>query len=276
MYDPMDPKITMLIWGTGASFGLTLFRSDFIDYVQCEIPIGDVPKVNKVIGIGMTLQKFTDVKGLPVYLPCISYHTPKTDVYLFSPQMYHQMHGGYLEVYGNCIRMLLKTSTINIQIMREKHILPVVFDSFISMLAKKALATTMCSGLCHTHLNILNFFHDNDLDDLGSFLAFGITNLKISFISVVYVWEHQPMRIFLDLRRNFLNGIGSWTLACIAFFNLLCVSIIMKNRRQEDYSSCYNQAKVCYGSKLCCSPLSIVSPVRSREAFPEGFADADP
>ncbi len=29
----LDPKSLMLIWDTGASFGLTPFRSDFIDYV---------------------------------------------------------------------------------------------------------------------------------------------------------------------------------------------------------------------------------------------------
>jgi hypothetical protein len=112
MDDPVDPKTTMLIWDTGASFGLTPFWSDFIDYVKCEIPVWDVTKVNKVIGIGTTVHKFTDVKGLPVYLPCIFYHLPKTDVCL-PPQTYHQMHGRYSEVYGDCIRMLLKTSTID-------------------------------------------------------------------------------------------------------------------------------------------------------------------
>ena len=65
MDDPLDPKTTMLIWDTGASYGLTPFRSDFIDYVQCDIPVRDVTKVNKVIGIGTTLHKFTDVKGHP-------------------------------------------------------------------------------------------------------------------------------------------------------------------------------------------------------------------
>jgi hypothetical protein len=45
----------ILIWDTGASYGLTPFRSDFIDYVKCEIPVRDVTKVNKVVGIGMTL-----------------------------------------------------------------------------------------------------------------------------------------------------------------------------------------------------------------------------
>ena len=53
-----DPKTMILIWDTGASFGLTPFRSDFIDYVKCDIPIRDVTKVNRVIGIGTTLNKF--------------------------------------------------------------------------------------------------------------------------------------------------------------------------------------------------------------------------
>ncbi len=93
MDDPVNPKITMLIWDTGASFGLTPFWSDFIDYVKCKISVQDVTKVNKVIHIGTTLHKFTAVKALPVYLPCVLYHLPKTDVHLFSPQMFHQMHG---------------------------------------------------------------------------------------------------------------------------------------------------------------------------------------
>jgi hypothetical protein len=68
--------------------------------------------------------------------------------------------------------MLLKTSTINIQIVREKDILPVVFDSFVPMVAKQALTTTMHLGLCHSRLNALNFFHDNNLSDLGIFPRF--------------------------------------------------------------------------------------------------------
>jgi hypothetical protein len=74
MDDPVNPKTTMLIWDTGASFGLTHFWREFIDYVKCKIPIRDVTKVNKVFGIGTTLCKFTAVKGLPVYLLCIFYH----------------------------------------------------------------------------------------------------------------------------------------------------------------------------------------------------------
>jgi len=146
-----------LIWDTGASYGLTQFRSDFIDYVNFEILVRDITKVKTVEGIGTTLHKFTDINGNQVYLPCVSYHLPETDVRLFSPQTYHQMHGGYSEVHSDCACMLLKTSTIEIQIVREEHNLPIVFDSFVSGKAKKALASKMRSGLCHTHLNALTF-----------------------------------------------------------------------------------------------------------------------
>jgi hypothetical protein len=123
----LDPKSLILIWDTGASYGLTPFQSDFIDYVKCAIPVRDVTKVNTVVGIGTTLHKFTDINGNPVYIPCVSYHLPETDVRLFSPQTYHQMHGGYSEVHSNCVRMLLKTLKIEIKIVREEHNLPVVF-----------------------------------------------------------------------------------------------------------------------------------------------------
>jgi hypothetical protein len=160
---PLDPKSLILIWDTGASYGLTPFRSDFVDYVACTIPVRDVTKVNTVIGIGTTLHKFTNTKGLPVYLPCVSYHLPKTDVRLFSPHVYHQMHGGYSEVHGYCIKMLLKTSEIQIPIVKEKHNLPVVFDSFASSRVKKAFASKMHSSTCHKLLNVHDFFDNQDL-----------------------------------------------------------------------------------------------------------------
>ena len=30
-----------LVWDTGASFGLTPFRNDFIDYVECSTPVNE-------------------------------------------------------------------------------------------------------------------------------------------------------------------------------------------------------------------------------------------
>jgi hypothetical protein len=113
----------------GASFGLTPFQSYFIDYVECDFPVRDVTKMNKVIGIGTTMHKFTNTDGKPVFLPYISYHLPQTDVCLFSPQTYHQMHGGYSEVYGQSIQMKLHTSTISIDIDQDLTNLPVVHDS---------------------------------------------------------------------------------------------------------------------------------------------------
>jgi hypothetical protein len=206
---PLDPKSLILIWDMGATYGLTPFWSDFIDHVKCEIPVRDVTKVNTVVGIGTTLHKFTHIKGNPVYLPCVLYHLPETDVCLFSPQTYHQMHGGYSEVHGTCICMLLKTSTIEIRIVREEHNLTVVFDSFVSGKAKKALASNMHSGLCHTRLNALDFFHDNDLGNLGQSPQQCVLDSEHFSFFVVLVWEQLTMRIFLLNRKNFSNGIGS-------------------------------------------------------------------
>ena len=54
----IDPKSLILIWDTGASFGLTRFRSEFIDYVESDIAVKDITKINHVIEIGTTLHKF--------------------------------------------------------------------------------------------------------------------------------------------------------------------------------------------------------------------------
>ena len=113
------------------------------------------------------------------------------------------------EAHSNCIRMLLKTSTIEIRIMREEHNLPVVFDSFVSGKAKKALASNMRSGLCHTRLNALDFFHDNDLGNLGRSPRNSVLDLEHFSNFVVLVWELPRMKTFLLHRQNFSNGIGN-------------------------------------------------------------------
>jgi hypothetical protein len=142
----LDPKTLMLIWDTGGSAGLTPFRSDFIDYVECEIDVRDVTKVNKVIGIGTTLHKFMDNDGNDVYLPCVSYHLPTTDVRLFSPQVYHQLHGGHSVVTGDVVTMLIRNIsrapiTITIPIDKDCTNLPVVHNSFVSQKAKRQHAS---------------------------------------------------------------------------------------------------------------------------------------
>ena len=52
-----NPIKLMLIWDTEASYTLTPFRSDLIDYVKYDIPVKYLNKTNRVIGIGTTLHK---------------------------------------------------------------------------------------------------------------------------------------------------------------------------------------------------------------------------
>ena len=64
-----DTCTTMLIWDTGASFALTSFKSNSIDYVKCNIPVKNVTKVITVIGFRTTIHKFVDTNGKDVFLP---------------------------------------------------------------------------------------------------------------------------------------------------------------------------------------------------------------
>ena len=107
-------------------FGLTLSRSDFIDYVEADISVKDVTKINRVIGIGTTLHKFKNDKGKYVFLPCVSYHIPTTDIRIFSPQTYHQMHGGNSYLCSDCVEINLKANIIVIPIRRELSNIPIV------------------------------------------------------------------------------------------------------------------------------------------------------
>jgi hypothetical protein len=51
-------KHTLLIWYTGATHRLTSFLKDFIQYHPCDIPVKDISKVNRVIGVGTVMHKF--------------------------------------------------------------------------------------------------------------------------------------------------------------------------------------------------------------------------
>ena len=71
--DRRDPRTMTLVWDTVASYGLTLFRSDFIDYVKCDIVVKDVTNVNRVIGIGNTLHKFIESNVQDILFPCMDF-----------------------------------------------------------------------------------------------------------------------------------------------------------------------------------------------------------
>eukprot|EP01082_Thalassiosira_pseudonana_P009463 g8665.t1 g8665 contig3:647373-650417(+) len=100
---------TPLVWDTGASNGLTPFKSDFLDYMEVDIPVKDISKVNRVVGIGTTMYRFVDSVGETIYIPCLSYHLPLAEIRLFSPQTYHQRFGGSSIVHGDGVTMHLNT-----------------------------------------------------------------------------------------------------------------------------------------------------------------------
>jgi hypothetical protein len=171
--DRLDPNTLILIWDTGASAGLTPFWSDFIDYVKCEIDVRDITKVNKVVGIGTTLHKFMDDNGNHDYLPCVSYHLPTTDVRLFSPQIYHQLHGGHSVVNGNEMMMKFckERASILIPINRNTTNLPVVHNSFVSKKVKREHASKFWSALHATGLYAaLDYFANVSVDQNLSML----------------------------------------------------------------------------------------------------------
>jgi hypothetical protein len=61
----------------------------------------------------------------------------------------------------------------------------------------------MRSGLCHTRLNTLDFFHDNDLGNLGQSPQNNALDSKHFFrIFVVLVWELPRMKTFLLYRKT--------------------------------------------------------------------------
>lgn len=129
---PNSFKHMMLALDMGASFGLTPFRQDFVDYVEVKLPVKDVMKVNKVIGVGTALFKFKNSQNETIYLPCIAYHLPTANICLFSLQTYHQMHGGHSFVNADQVVMHLNHQRIIIPIKRKGCNLAVVRDASVS------------------------------------------------------------------------------------------------------------------------------------------------
>ena len=142
-----DPRTMMLVWYTGYSYGLTPFRSDFIDYVSYDIPVKDANKVIRVLGIGTTLHKFIKRNGQDIFLPFISYHLTQTDIHLLSPYTYHQIHGGHSVVQGNQVTAHFPFHRIHIPADLGGTNLPVVHNSFVTEHQNQAIGPKMSSSL---------------------------------------------------------------------------------------------------------------------------------
>jgi hypothetical protein len=120
-------KNCRLVWDTGASFGLTPFRGDFLDYVECEITLCDIARANTVIRIGTMLHKF-NLDGHEIFVPCLSYHLPSAEARLFSPQTYHTLYGGHSTMCGDKIEMFIDNLKVNVGIDGNGSNVPMVFD----------------------------------------------------------------------------------------------------------------------------------------------------
>ena len=105
---------------------------DFIDYLKCDIPVKDVTKLNRVVVIGTTIYKFFESNGQDILFPYISYHLTQTDVQLFSPKTYHQMHSVHSIFQVNQVTMYFPNNRIQIPIDIGGTDLPVVHNSFVT------------------------------------------------------------------------------------------------------------------------------------------------
>ena len=108
-------KTCPLVWDTGASAGLAPFRCDFIDYMKSQMPVNNIARTNMVIGIGTALHKFW-INGGPIYLPCLSFHLPSDEAYLFSFQTYHKLYGGHSSIFGDCVVKMFDNMPIEVDI----------------------------------------------------------------------------------------------------------------------------------------------------------------
>ncbi len=98
---------TPCVVDTGASYGLTPFKEDFLTYEECDITVKAVANDNKVIGMGIVLYKMPATNGDTCFVPGIAYHMPDCNIRLLSPQSYHQMYNGHSELDGQAFTFFL-------------------------------------------------------------------------------------------------------------------------------------------------------------------------
>ena len=151
-----------LVWDSGASFGLTPFRDDFIDYQKCDIPVKDIKSMNRVIGVGTVMHRFVASNGDELFLPAIAYHLETAEIRLFSPQSYHQRWGGHSTLDGEFVVMHLAKQVdaplrhdIKIPIEVKGSNLPMIYNVACSDKQREEIGPHFRSALtAHT----LNFY----------------------------------------------------------------------------------------------------------------------
>ena len=126
--------------------------------MDCDIPVENVTKVTWVIGTGTTLHKFIESNGRDIFLTCISYHLTQIDVRLFSPQTYHQMHGGHSVVHRNPVIIHFPFHSIPIPVDLGGTNLSVVHNLFVTEHHNWAIGRQIYSLLDYSRLSNLDVF----------------------------------------------------------------------------------------------------------------------
>ena len=105
---------TPLVFDTGASGGLTPFRSDFVTYEKVQFDVKGVAGNGSVIGKGIVLRRFTTRCNCVVYLPAHAFHMPAAEIRLESPQSLFTKLGGqsHALVEGKAIEWVLPDGRI--------------------------------------------------------------------------------------------------------------------------------------------------------------------
>ena len=118
----------------------------------------DVTKVNTAIGIGTTINNFVDANGKDVFLTCIYYHLPTTDVRLSSQQNYHPLHSLQSIIKEFNVQMILKNHNIFIPINRQEANLTIIYNLYVTSAQNKHHGPLLRLGMSFIGLDSLDFF----------------------------------------------------------------------------------------------------------------------
>ena len=115
--------------GYRSVLGYDAIKNLFLNYLEVDIFVKYATQFNQFIRMGTTINKFIYRNCVARYLPCVLYHIKQTDVWLLSPQTYHQICGGHPVVYGFQDEMFLPYHNILIPIENKKGNIPSVHNS---------------------------------------------------------------------------------------------------------------------------------------------------
>ena len=71
-----------LVWDNGATYSLTIFRGDFIDYEERSIPVQHISKTTMAIRIRTVMWNTKEPISGTIYLPILCYFLPIADIRL--------------------------------------------------------------------------------------------------------------------------------------------------------------------------------------------------